>query len=45
MASLDLVEVKTRAVKGLAALTGRTFVLQAVALVGFFLLLECAIPL
>lgn len=38
MASLDLAEVKTRAVKGLAALTGRTFILQAVALVGFFLL-------
>ena len=35
---IDLATIKGRAVKGIAALTGRTFILQAVAFIGFFLL-------
>lgn len=35
---ISLQEVKNRAVKGVAALTGRTFILQIVAFIGFFFL-------
>ena len=35
---IDLATVKGRAVKGVAALTGRTFLLQIIAFFGFFLL-------
>jgi O-antigen/teichoic acid export membrane protein len=35
---IDLLTVKGRAIKGVAALTGRTFFLQIISFVGFFLL-------
>lgn len=35
---IDLATVKGRAIKGIAALTGRTFLLQIISFVGFFLL-------